>query len=146
VALFLQLACGTFAFNWHVSLALLARNVLHAGPGGFGGLFAAQGAGALLGALAVARLERGSQRILILSVMLFGVVTVAAAYAPSFTIAALLMVLGGLTSTVFFTTGNVVCQLESDPVKRGRILALNAVAFTGTRPIGGPLLGLFADA
>jgi MFS family permease len=32
-------------------------------------------------------------------------------------------------------------QLETDPQMRGRVMALWAVAFMGTTPIGGPLIG-----
>src|SRR5260370_15060749 len=71
VALVMLLALATFAFNWQVSVALLARNVLHAGPGGFGLLFSVQGAGALFGALYVAHSARPSRRLLVGSPILF---------------------------------------------------------------------------
>src|SRR5262249_18430579 len=80
VALVMLLALATFAFNWQVSIALLARNVLHAGPGGFGALFAVQGAGALVGALYVAHSSRASRRVLVSSAVVFGVVTVVTAF------------------------------------------------------------------
>jgi MFS family permease len=36
---------------------------------------------------------------------------------------------------------NSTLQLETDPQMRGRVMALWAVAFMGTTPIGGPLIG-----
>jgi hypothetical protein len=40
---------------------------------------------------------------------------------------------------------NGISQLESPPDMRGRILALGAVAFLGTTPIGSPITGWVAD-
>ena len=37
-------------------------------------------------------------------------------------------------------------QQESPPEMRGRMLALTAVAFLGSTPVGGPVTGLIADA
>jgi MFS family permease len=37
-------------------------------------------------------------------------------------------------------------QLESPPEMRGRMLALTAVAFLGSTPIGGPVTGFIADS
>jgi MFS family permease len=36
---------------------------------------------------------------------------------------------------------NSTLQLQTDPQMRGRVMALWAVAFMGTTPIGGPLIG-----
>ena len=41
--------------------------------------------------------------------------------------------------------GNAISQQESPPDMRGRLLALTAVAFLGSTPIGGPITGLIAD-
>ncbi|MEZ5251935.1 MAG: hypothetical protein R2713_22845 [Ilumatobacteraceae bacterium] len=40
---------------------------------------------------------------------------------------------------------NGLSQLETPPHMRGRILALGAVAFLGTTPIGSPITGWVAD-
>ena len=42
-------------------------------------------------------------------------------------------------------SGNAISQQESPPDMRGRLLALTAVAFLGSTPIGGPITGLIAD-
>ena len=38
-------------------------------------------------------------------------------------------------------TGNSTLQLASDPSMRGRVMSLWFVAFQGSTPIGGPLVG-----
>ena len=40
---------------------------------------------------------------------------------------------------------NGISQLDTPPHMRGRILALGAVAFLGTTPIGSPITGWVAD-
>jgi MFS family permease len=39
------------------------------------------------------------------------------------------------------STGNSTLQLNSDPTMRGRVMALWFVAFQGSTPIGGPIVG-----
>ena len=46
-----------------------------------------------------------------------------------------------LRQRVVLATGNTTLQLESEPSMRGRVMSLWAVAFMGTTPVGGPLLG-----
>jgi MFS family permease len=40
---------------------------------------------------------------------------------------------------------NAITQQECPPDMRGRILALTAVAFLGSYPIGGPITGIIGD-
>lgn len=44
-------------------------------------------------------------------------------------------------STAFMVTGNTTLQLTADPQFRGRVMALWSVTFTGSTPIGGPIVG-----
>jgi MFS family permease len=56
----------------------------------------------------------------------------------------LLIIVGGL-SVLFISIGNTTLQLTSTPGMRGRVMALWAIAFAGTTPIGGPIIGAIAD-
>ena len=47
----------------------------------------------------------------------------------------------GWTSVTFLATGNTTLQLEAAPTMRGRVMALWAVAFMGSTPVGGPVIG-----
>jgi MFS family permease len=47
----------------------------------------------------------------------------------------------GFSSIAFMTTSTAIVQLRSDPSMRGRVLALQAMVFLGSTPIGGPILG-----
>jgi len=51
------------------------------------------------------------------------------------------MVFVGWASVSFIAIGNSTIQLSAAPNMRGRVMALWQVAFQGTTPIGGPLIG-----
>jgi MFS family permease len=51
----------------------------------------------------------------------------------------------GLCSISFISTANATIQLQADPAMRGRVMALYAIAFLGSTPIGAPLVGWIAD-
>ena len=52
----------------------------------------------------------------------------------------------GATSIGFLSRGNATLQLATAPEMRGRVMALWAVAFLGSTPIGGPLTGWLSEA
>ena len=43
------------------------------------------------------------------------------------------------------TASTAIVQLRSDPSMRGRVLALQAMVFLGSTPIGGPIVGWIAE-
>ena len=55
-----------------------------------------------------------------------------------------LLFAGGLSVT-FIALANTTLQLTSAPHMRGRVMSLWSIAFLGTTPIGGPIIGLIAD-
>jgi MFS family permease len=55
------------------------------------------------------------------------------------------MGLVGAASVAFQSTGNSTLQLASAPHMRGRVMALWAVAFLGSTPIGGPIAGFVSQ-
>jgi MFS family permease len=55
------------------------------------------------------------------------------------------LVMVGALSVLFISIGNTTLQLTSEPSMRGRVMALWAIAFAGTTPIGGPIIGAIAD-
>jgi MFS family permease len=54
----------------------------------------------------------------------------------------LLMVPMGTASVLFIATANSLLQLHSSDAMRGRVMALWAMVFLGSTPIGGPLTGV----
>ena len=69
----------------------------------------------------------------------------ATALAPSLAFALVGMGLVGAASVAFQSTGNSTLQLAAAPHMRGRVMALWAVAFLGSTPIGGPIAGFVSQ-
>ena len=69
----------------------------------------------------------------------------AAAAAPNLLVALVAMGLVGATSVAFLSMGNSTLQLAAEPHMRGRVMALWAVAFLGSTPIGGPIAGAVSE-
>ena len=135
-----------FGQNFRVVLPLLAQSTFDGGAEVYGYLTAALGLGAVLGALFSASRETATSWSLLLSCLLFGVVNLLAAAAPTLVAAYLAMIAVGFVNIVFNTLGRTVLQLGSDPRMHGRVLALHALVFLGSTPFGAPLLGWVCEA
>jgi MFS family permease len=136
---------GIFAYNFTVTLALLARSTFHGGAGAYSLLTSCMGIGAVVGGLLAAHRARPTPRLLQVLALLFGALLAAVALAPTLATAAVLIVLMGAASIGFIATANATLQLSADPAMRGRVMALYAMAFLGTTPIGAPLVGAIAQ-
>jgi MFS family permease len=79
------------------------------------------------------------------NVGVLGAANVSIAFAPNLLVAFVLCVPLGFGGAAMIAAGNAISQQESPPDMRGRLLALTAVAFLGSTPIGGPITGLIAD-
>jgi MFS family permease len=136
---------GVFAYNFTVTLALLAKVTFHGGAGAYSLLTACMGVGAVVGGLIAAHRARPTPRLLQVLALVFGGLLASVALAPTLVTAAVLIVLMGAASIGFIATANASLQLSSDPAMRGRVMALYAMAFLGTTPIGAPLVGAVAQ-
>jgi MFS family permease len=141
VPLLMVAVIGTLAYNFSVILPLFAH-VFHRGAGTYSAMTTAMGVGALIGALAAAARRRPGYRLLVLVTSAFGVFIAAVAAAPSLPLMLLLMVPMGTASVLFIATANSLLQLHSSDAMRGRVMALWAMVFLGSTPIGGPLTGV----
>ena len=99
------------------------------------------GVGAVIGGLFTAARGRTGLRPMIIASTGFGVAIMATAYAPVIGLAYAAMLFAGWASVAFIATGNSTIQLSAEPSMRGRVIALWQVAFQGTTPVGGPLIG-----
>lgn len=135
----------TFAFNFSVLLPLQARDAFHAGPGLFGTFFSLMGVGSLGGALVMANQRRPTARVLVLSAVGIGVVLLAVASAPILGAEMVALVTLGFAGMAFMATGNSMLQFAARPSVRGRVMALYAMVFLGSTPVGGPLAGFLAE-
>jgi len=119
----------------------VAKESFHGGAETYGFLTAAMGAGAVLGGLVTATRGKTGLRPLSIAALVFGLAILCAAVSPVLDLAYGAMALVGWGSVSFMATGNTTLQLNSAPNMRGRVMSLWAVAFLGSTPIGGPLIG-----
>ncbi len=146
IPLLMMAAVGCLTYEFQVSLPVMASRGLHAGATGFGFMTAAMGIGAVCGGLLVAARGKTGLRPLTLAAGVFGVMVGLAAVAPSLGVELLALGFVGAASIAFMSTGNSTLQLTADPSMRGRVMALWFVAFQGSTPIGGPVIGLIIGA
>jgi MFS family permease len=146
LAMALAFVLGTFGFNYQVTIALMAREVFHQGAEAFGLLSTAFAVGSLTGALlSTRRSVRPRQQFLVVSAVMFGLLTVLAGLMPTYLSFALMLVPTGAAALVFSVATNSFVQLGVDPQMRGRVMALYFMCFMGGTPVGAPLIGWIAE-
>lgn len=145
VPLLMMALVGCLAYEFQVVLPIIAKQTFHGGPQVYGLMTAAMGAGAVIGGLYVAARGSTGIRSLVRSAAVFAVVILAAALAPTLVIELIVLTVVGAVSVGFLSKGNATLQLEAAPHMRGRVMALWAVAFLGSTPIGGPVVGVVSQ-
>ncbi|HET9690877.1 MAG TPA: MFS transporter [Acidimicrobiales bacterium] len=146
VSFVLLAVIGTASYNFTVVFPLFVERGLHGSDGGYTLVYSLFSAGAVVGTLAVARREAVGPRSMVAGAVAFGVAMVVLAVVPDLAWAYLVVVAVGGTSVAYMTATTAIVQLRADPQMVGRVLALQTVLMVGTTPVGGPLLGLLADA
>jgi MFS family permease len=136
-----------FASAYWALLPLVARNQLQGGPALYGTLLAAIGAGAVVGALFLPRMQArmGADGVVVLgqagtaaALVLFGL-----AHQPW--VAALACLLAGISWIVVLAILNVSAQIVLPDWVRGRGLAVYVTVFFGTMTLGSAFWGLTAE-
>ncbi len=135
---------STFAFNYGVVLPKLADEKWGY-ANAFGLLLTVISIGSVVGSLATARLREVTTAWFTGLVVATGISAVALAWAPNIWIAYVVCLPLGATSTAMVASMNSISQHRSPDEMRSRMLALVAVAFLGSTPIGGPVTGWVGD-
>jgi MFS family permease len=112
---------GTLAWEFQVSLPLLASKTFHAGAATYGVMAAFMGAGAVVGGLISAARPRPG--------------------APTLPLELATLLFVGYGSITFNSYAKTTLQLVAKPTMRGRVMALWGLAWLGSTPIGGPIVG-----
>jgi len=132
---------GTFGLNFQLTTALMARLAFDKGSGEYGLLGSIMAVGSLGGALLAARRERPSLRLVVGAAFAFGVFATLSSLMPTYWLFALSLIPVGLSSLTLMTSANATVQLRTDPVMRGRVMALYLAIFMGGTPVGAPVIG-----
>jgi MFS family permease len=137
----LTLVLSTFAFNFNVTLPVLAKITLHGSPTTFGFLGAFFGAGALAGALIVASRGKASLRALLIGGAVMSLAELVLAPADNVIVAGLLLFVVGVGFTAWSANSQASLQLAAPDRLRGRIIGLYFYAFMATGPFAGLCAG-----
>jgi len=135
---------STFAFNYSVVLPKLADN-RWGSEEAFGWLLAMVSVGSLAGSLLTAGRRTVTLQWFLLGGFVLGLGNIAVAWSPNLWVAFIAAVPLGAGGAAFVTAANSIGQMYSPPDMRGRLLAITAVAFLGSAPIGGPITGWVGD-
>jgi MFS family permease len=147
-ALIMMAVIGCLTYEFQVTLPIIAGTTFHGDAQTYGILTTCMGIGAVVGGLIAAgrRPHSGGSRRLVATASVFGVAVLLAAGAPSLVVEGAVLLLVGACSVTFLSLGNATLQLGSDPAMRGRVMSLWSVAFLGSTPIGGPLVGFIGGS
>jgi len=136
---------GTLTYEFGVSLPALATQTFSTGASALGWITAAMGCGAVVGGLVSAGRQITGIAPMAMAATAFGLTVLATALAPTVPLAAAALVLVGACSVWYLSVGNATLQMTARPQLRGRVMALWTVAFIGSTPVGGPIVGFVAQ-
>ena len=143
--LMLVMATGAMNFNYPVIFPLFATRDLHGGAGTYTLLLSVMSVGSVIGALTVARKDVITNRFLALSAVALAGTSALLAVAPTVALAALATIPVGVATLLVNSGSNSLVQLAAAPEMRGRVLAMVAVVFVGSAPVGAPIVGWIAE-
>ncbi len=143
--LLMMAVIGTFTYEFQVSLPLFAEVTFGQGPAVYAAMTAAMGLGAVVGGLYTASRVAGTAMPLARAAFFFGLTVLIVSLMPSVPLALAALTAVGFFSISFIALGNSTLQLTSAPEMRGRVMALWTMAFLGSTPIGGPLIGAIGE-
>ena len=136
---------STFAFNYGVSLLLVSSRNLDGGVTAFGLLLAVTSLGSFAGSLIIASQRRIGMAAMLATLTLLGVFSTLMGVAPTLAVAFVLAIPMGMGGAGYIASTNGIILPRVPANMRGRVLALQATAFLGSTPIGGPITGWIGD-
>ena len=139
---------ATFFSSATALLPIFAQDILHVGARGYGWLYAAPAAGAVVTSAAMvhgvdAITHRG--RVLVASVLIYGLATLVFGLSDAFWLTFACLAVTGAADTVSMIFRNLIRQLETPDYMRGRMMGVNMVFFMGGPQLGELEAGLVAN-
>jgi len=140
------LLVGTISYNFTVVFPLFVEKGLHGGDGTYTLVYSAFSAGALVGAVMVARRSLVTTRTVAVGAAMLGAAMLVLSAVPDIALAFIVAAVVGAASVAYMTATTAIAQIRTDQEMIGRVLAIQTVLLVGTTPIGGPMLGAISDA
>lgn len=145
IPLLMMVIVGTLAYEFQISIPLLATATFHKGAGSYAILTASLGFGAVIGGFLSAKYAKVSQQLLNTAAAIFGLMMLGMAAAPSYPLELVVTAATGAISILFLSTANTLLQIKAREEMRGRVMALYGVAFLGSTPVGAPFIGFISQ-
>jgi MFS family permease len=139
---------ATFFSSATALLPIYAQDILNVGAHGYGWLYAAPAAGAMVTSAIMVRAVDAIERrgaVLAASVVGYGAATVAFGISRQFWLSLVCLAATGATDTVSTVLRNLVRQLETPDRLRGRMTGVNMIFFMGGPQLGELEAGLVAN-
>ncbi len=136
-----------FGRSYQNLLPAFSRDIWHAGSEGYGLLLAAAGGGALIGAFGLASFKRVPHQgaVMLVSGLIFCLSLIVFSISPSFILGIVMLVIAGVTTTVFTTIISTFIQLSVPNEMRGRVMSLYTVTLIGLPSLGALGSGALAE-
>jgi MFS family permease len=132
------------AYNFQISLALIASDILAGDSRIYGSLMSVLGLGAVAGSLILARRPWTGLPMVLVCAGALAAAQIALAAGHSLTPLLLATFTYGVSAGLFSVTVISTLQLRTAEDMRGRVMALYSVCFLGSSPIGGPAFATLA--
>ncbi|WP_133646996.1 MFS transporter [Paraburkholderia flava] len=145
IILWMLFLLGTFGLNFPIYVSTMSVKVFHGDAHQYGLLTSTMAVGTLVGALLAAGRDRPRFVFLVVGAAVFGGGFAAAVVAPNVWWFGASLVAIGVSALTFSNSTNSLMQLTTEPVMRGRVMALRLAIAVGTTPFGAPLVGWIAD-
>jgi len=146
-ALIIAVALVSFVgFSYVVLTPVFARDVFGGDPKTLGWLMTATGVGALAAATYLGHRTtiRGLGKVVVLGGSFMGAGLIGFGLSRWLILSLLCLVLVGMGGVLWMASSNTLLQSLVDEDKRGRVMSIFTMAFTGTMPLGNLLVGAVA--
>jgi MFS family permease len=136
-----------FAINFSILLPLFAEYILHIGSSGYGFLMAAMGVGSLGGSIFMAFLmkQEYARRLVYVGAITLTVAEIILGFSRVAGISVGLLIVIGLSQTLFTTTANTSILTLTPRRLQGRVMSVYSLMFLGMTPFGSFLAGWIAE-
>jgi MFS family permease len=138
---------GLMGMPYAVLLPVFAKDILGGGPETYGFLMTAVGVGSLICTFYMAsrRSVLGLGRIIGSSAALFGVGLVCFSLSRNLTLSLVCLALAGAGAMAHSASSNTIIQTIVADDKRGRVMSLYTMLYSGTTPLGNLAAGVLAE-
>ncbi|MEI6831136.1 MAG: MFS transporter [Candidatus Omnitrophota bacterium] len=141
-------AMSLFGISYVILMPVFANDILRVGAKGLGILMSSTGLGALIGALALARLGdfKYKGKLLIWSVFSFACSLIVFSFSRGYLVSIVSLICIGCSSVTAIALINTLIQIKVPDEFRGRVMSLFMITFAGVMPFGNLISGTLAEA